>query len=105
MAINVGDVLSVYKKTGGIMDDAASTASLSPSAGGASFSDTLKGFVGQATSSLHAGENAATQSVAGTGNLASVVTAIDNAEIVLTEITSLRDKALAAYQTITSSAI
>ena len=74
-------------------------------AGGQSFGDMVKDFAGDAISSLHAGENAAIGSVSGKADLASIATAIDSAELVLTEITTIRDKAISAYQTITSSAI
>jgi flagellar hook-basal body complex protein FliE len=105
MAINVTDVMSVYKKTGGLIDDGGAGASDS-APGGGSFADTLKGFAGDALTSLQAGENAAKTSVSGVKtDLASVATAISKAEIVLDEITTVRDKVISAYQAITSSAI
>jgi len=104
MVVNVSDVLSVYKKTGGVIDQA--DASSTPTAGGgSSFGDMVKSFGGDVVSSLHQGEKAATSAVSGKADLASVVTAIDNAEVMLTEITTIRDKAISAYQTITGSAI
>jgi flagellar hook-basal body complex protein FliE len=104
MVLNVSDVLSVYKKTGGIIDSADS-ASTPAAGGGASFADTLKSFAGETISSLHEGEKAATTAVSGKADLASVVTAIDNAEVRLTEIVAIRDKVISAYQSITSGAI
>ncbi len=106
MVVNVADVLSVYKKTGGIIDDAgASTGGPSSSAGGGSFADALQSFAGDAVSSLKGGEKAAYSVATGKSDLASVVTAIDNAEVVLDEVTTIRDKVISAYQAITSSAI
>jgi flagellar hook-basal body complex protein FliE len=102
MVINVSDVTSLYKKTGGIIDDAG--ADSSPSGAG-SFADALKGFAGNAIDSLKEGEKAATSAATGKTDLASVVTAIDNAEVVLTEVTTIRDKVISAYQAITSGAI
>ncbi len=104
MVLNVGDIMSAYKKTGGTMDGAPDGASASAS-GGASFADTLKGFVGDAVSSLQAGENASDAAVSGKADMASVATAIDNAEVVLDEVIAIRDKVISAYQAITSSAI
>jgi flagellar hook-basal body complex protein FliE len=102
--MNVSDVLSVYKKTGGLMDDASSSAS-SSSSGGTSFADTLKNFAGNAINTMHDGEKASISAVSGKADLASVVTAIDNAELVLTEVTTIRDKVIAAYQSISTTAI
>jgi flagellar hook-basal body complex protein FliE len=106
MVLNVADVMSVYKKSGGIMDD-ADTASAASSSGGDNFGTMVKGFLGDAVSSLHEGEDKAVASATGTGktDLSTVVTAMDNAEVVLTEITTIRDKVISAYQTITGSAI
>ena len=107
MTVNVSDVLSIYKKTGGIIDDAGSAASpLSSSSGGASFGDVLKSFGTDAVSTLHAGEEAAMGQISGTKtDLAGVASAISKAEIVLDEITAVRDKVIAAYQSISSSQI
>ncbi|MDR3450022.1 MAG: flagellar hook-basal body complex protein FliE [Alphaproteobacteria bacterium] len=105
MVMNVADVLSVYKKSGGIIDDAGAAAGAPAGGGGASFADALKNFAGDSVSTLKEGEKAATQAATGKADLASVVTAIDNAEVVLDEIVTIRDKALAAYQTISTSQI
>jgi flagellar hook-basal body complex protein FliE len=104
MVVNIADVMSVYKKSGGIIDDADS-ASTPAASGGQSFGNMVKGFLGDGISSLHEGEKAATSAVSGKADLASVVTAMDNAEVSLTEITTIRDKVIAAYKDITSSAI
>ncbi len=103
MVMNVGDVLTAYKKTGGMIDTAG--ADSSPAAGGGDFASALKGFMGDTVDSLHQGETAATQAVSGKADLASVVSAIDNAEVMLDEVVAIRDKVIAAYQSITSSAI
>lgn len=105
MVVNVGDVLSVYKKTGGLIDDAGSSAAPASTGGGVSFADTLKNFTGDAIASLHEGEKASISAVSGKADMASVATAIDNAEVVLDEVVAIRDKVIAAYQAITSSAI
>ncbi len=104
MVLNVTGAVSAYKKSGGLLDSIGDAVG-SSSGGGESFGSMVKGFLGNAVSSLHEGEKAATSSVSGKADLASVVTAMDNAEVVLTEITAIRDKVISAYQTITSSAI
>jgi len=103
MVMNPIGAVSAYKKSGGLLDigEAATTAT----AGGQSFGNMVKDFLGDSVNSLHEGEKAATAAVTGKTDLASVVTAMDNAELVLMEITTLRDKVISAYQTITSSAI
>jgi flagellar hook-basal body complex protein FliE len=103
MVINPSDVLSVYKKTGGIIDDAGDTAS--PVGGGASFADTLKGFASDTVSTLKEGEQAAIDHATGKTDINSVVSSVNNAELVLEEVVALRDKVIAAYQAISSSAI
>ena len=102
MVINSLDATSAYSQVGSLLESGSSASS---SSGGQSFSDTLKNVATDTIKQLHEGEGAATQAVSGTGNLANVVTAIDNAELLLTQITALRDKAITAYQSITSSAI
>ncbi len=104
MAVNVSAVLSAYQKTGGVLDEAGAAAS-APATGGPSFADALKSFAGDAITSLHKGEAASISAATGKANLADVVTAIDNAEVVLDEVVAIRDKVISAYQTITSSAI
>jgi flagellar hook-basal body complex protein FliE len=105
MVLNVAGALSAYSKSGGLGDAAGGAAS--QSGGGSTFGDLVKTFSSDAIGDLKSGEQAATSSVTGIGkpDLASIATAIDKAEIVLTEITTIRDKAIAAYQTITGSAI
>ncbi len=106
MVMNALDAISAYKKSGGVADIAGSGggSTVSPS-GGQDFGKMVQDFLGDAVTSLHEGEKAATAAASGKVDLASVVTAIDNAEIVLTEITTIRDKVISAYQTITSGAI
>ena len=105
MVIDVGSVLSAYSKTGGIIDSAGDSASPVSTGGAGSFADALKSYAGDTVSSLQAGEKAATSAVSGKTDLASVVTAIDNAEVVLDEVVAIRDKVIAAYQSISSGAI
>ena len=106
MVMNVSDVLSVYKKSGGLLDD-ASGGSSAVTGGDGSFSDALKSFAGDSINTLHASEQAAMTSVTGnkSSDLAGIASAISKAEIMLTEVTTIRDKVISAYQAITSGAI
>jgi flagellar hook-basal body complex protein FliE len=104
--MNVSDVLSAYKKPAGIVDEADSLSAPSAAGGGQSFADALQNFAGDTIDTLKESEKAAMAHATGTkSDLASVVTSINNAEIVLEEVTAIRDKVIAAYQAITSGAI
>ncbi len=104
MVMNVGDVMSLYKKSGGLSELAGGAAPAAPTADG-SFGSMVKDFLGDSVSALREGEKSAASAASGKADLASVITAMNNAEIMLTEITAIRDKVINAYQTITSSAI
>lgn len=104
MVMSALNAVSAYKKSDGLFEGMESAAS-APASGGEEFGKMVKGFMNNAVSSLHEGEKAAAAAASGKADLASVVTAMDNAEIVLTEITAIRDKVINAYQTIVSSTI
>ncbi len=100
MVMNVADALSAYKQSGGMSGKGASEV-----ADGGSFSDVLKNFAGDAINSLETGEKAAASAAAGKADIASVVTAISDAELMLQTVVTIRDKVIAAYQDITKTAI
>jgi flagellar hook-basal body complex protein FliE len=105
MVMNPIEALSAYKKSSGLFD-VASDKGAAKAAGGQDFGAMVHGFMGDAVSALKEGEaQTSASSVSGKADLTSVVTAMDNAEVALTEITTIRDKVISAYQTITSSAI
>lgn len=104
MAMNPMDAISAYKSSGGLASMSGGSAAQA-AGGGESFVDALKNFAGDAVETVHAGEKAAMGAANGKVDMASVVTAISNAEIVLDEIVAIRDKAIAAYKDITSGAI
>ena len=104
MVLNIADALSAYRQGGGTAINAPSAAG--GEASGSSFADTLKGFVGDTVNSLQEGEKAATSAATGKGtDLASIVTAIGKAELMLTTVVTIRDKVIAAYQDISKTAI
>ena len=98
MVMNIADALAAYKQGGGLMGQNASVGGASD---GGNFSDVLKGFAGDAMKSLESGEKAATSAASGKGNIANVVTAISDAELMLQTVVTIRDKVIQAYQTIT----
>lgn len=103
MVMNIADALSAYKQSGKNADKAGSVADAI--GGGESFSDTLKNFTGDAVKSLQEGEKAATAAATGKADIASVVLAVSNAEMMLQTVVTIRDKVIAAYQDITKTAI
>ena len=103
MVMNVGNALAAYRQTmGGAM---AGEKTKAAEAGGSSFEDMLKGFVGDAVKSLKEGEQAAAAGAAGKANLQEVVIAVSNAEVMMQTVTAVRDKVIGAYQDIIRTAI
>jgi flagellar hook-basal body complex protein FliE len=100
--MNIADALAAYKQTGG---SPAKAGSVADTGSGASFSDTLKDFAGDAVKSLEEGEKASIAGATGKADIASVVTAINNAELMLQTVVTIRDKVIAAYQDISKTQI
>ena len=67
---------------------------------GSSFSDFLSGAVQDSISTIRQGEQAATAQVQGKANLVDVVQSVNAAEITLDTVVAVRDKVVAAYQSI-----
>ena len=72
---------------------------------GSSFSDFLSGAIKDSVSTIRQGEQAATAQVQGKGNLVDVVQQVNNAELTLDTVVAVRDKVVAAYQSIMNMAI
>ena len=102
MVLNIADALSAYRQSGG---SAASATSAVSETGGGSFADTLKGFVGDTVGALQEGEKAAAAGATGKADLASIVTAISKAELMLQTVVTIRDKVIAAYQDISKTQV
>ncbi|HET7083799.1 MAG TPA: flagellar hook-basal body complex protein FliE [Rhizomicrobium sp.] len=67
---------------------------------GANFSDFLSGAIKDSISNIRQGEHAATQQIEGKANLVDVVQSVNAAEITLDTVVAVRDKVVAAYQSI-----
>ena len=104
MVLNIASALAAYRQNGGGAGITDTSASAQTSAGG-TFADTLKGFVGDAVKTLEDGEKAAAAGASGKADIASVVTAINSAEMMLQTVVTIRDKVIAAYQDITKTSI
>ncbi|HUY68659.1 MAG TPA: flagellar hook-basal body complex protein FliE [Alphaproteobacteria bacterium] len=103
MVTNIAGVLSAYRQSGNPGGDLAGAADSSGKGG--SFADALKNFGTDAVDAIKAGEQAAAAGASGKANLASVVTAMDNADMMLQTVVAIRDKVIAAYQSIVQTAI
>src|SRR3954465_9602969 len=67
---------------------------------GGSFGDFLTGAIKDSISTIRQGESAATQQVQGKANLVDVVQSVNAAELTLDTVVAVRDKVVAAYQSI-----
>jgi flagellar hook-basal body complex protein FliE len=76
---------------------AAATGAAAPAS---SFSDFLSGAMNNAVGTMKAGEQIATQQVAGQADIVDVVNAVNSAELTLDTVVAVRDKVIAAYQNI-----
>src|ERR1700744_5290037 len=103
MVMNIADALSAYRQQGG--GSLAKAAGGSSDEGSGSFADALKGFANDAVGALKEGEKAATAGATGKADLASVVTAINNAELMLQTVVAIRDKVISAYQSIVQTQV
>jgi flagellar hook-basal body complex protein FliE len=87
---------------GGASSAASSAATAAP---GANFSDFLSGAVKDSIASISQGEQAASQQVSGKANIVDVVNSVNAAELTLDTVVAVRDKVVAAYQSIMSMPI
>lgn len=77
-----------------------------PAAGGASatgapnFGDFLSNAVKDATQTMQQGEQMAAKQAAGKADIVDVVSAVNSAELTLDTVVAVRDKVIAAYQSI-----
>jgi flagellar hook-basal body complex protein FliE len=78
----------------------AASAGAAPAANGGSFADFLSGAVKDSISTIKQGETMATKQAAGQANIVDVVNSVNAAELTLDTVVAVRDKVVAAYQSI-----
>ena len=79
----------------------AQTPSITPAnLPGGNFSDFLSGAIKDSINTMHQGEKAATDQVQGKANIVDVVQSVNAAELTLDTVVAVRDKVVAAYQSI-----
>jgi flagellar hook-basal body complex protein FliE len=91
---------AAYRAAAQMSTTAASSAVTPASVPGGNFSDFLSGAVKDSINTIRQGEQAATAQVQGKANLVDVVQSVNAAEITLDSVVALRDKVVAAYQSI-----
>ena len=79
---------------------AGTPAASSGAASGANFGDFLSGALKDAVGTMKSGEQAASQQIAGKGDIVNVVNAVNQAELTLDTVVAVRDKVITAYQSI-----
>ena len=93
---------AAYQSIANMAGASASTATTAPASG---FSDFLSGAIKDSISSIAQGEQAATSQVTGKANIVDVVNSVNSAELTLDTVVAVRDKVVAAYQSIMSMPI
>jgi flagellar hook-basal body complex protein FliE len=91
---------AAYRATAQIGTTAAPSAITPAELPGSSFSDFLSGAIKDSIGTIRQGEQAATAQVKGQANLVDVVQSVNAAELTLDTVVAVRDKVVAAYQSI-----
>jgi flagellar hook-basal body complex protein FliE len=94
---------AAYQAMSKIGAEATATPGITPAdlpSSGPNFGDFHSEAIKDSTSTLKAGEQAATSGIAGKSNIVDVVNAVNSAEITLDTVVAVRDKVVAAYQSI-----
>jgi flagellar hook-basal body complex protein FliE len=101
MAVLPAAAAAAYQSVAKMGSSAASTPGLSPTGGvGGGFGEFLSDALKDSISTMKHGEKMATQQIAGKANIVDVVNAVNQAEITLDTVVAVRDKVVAAYQSI-----
>jgi flagellar hook-basal body complex protein FliE len=100
MTIAPAAATAAYQALAKLGSTAASTATGAGSAAPANFGDFLSGAIKDATGTIKQGEAMAAKQVTGKASIVDVVSAVNSAELTLDTVVAVRDKVIAAYQSI-----
>ena len=102
MAVLPAAAAAAYQSVARMGTTAASTPAIVPAdvSGTGSFSDFLTDAVKSSVSTIKQGEQMAAKQVAGQADIVDVVNSVNAAEITLDTVVAVRDKVVAAYQSI-----
>jgi flagellar hook-basal body complex protein FliE len=98
MAIAPAAASAAYQSIAKMGVTAAPTAGAG--AAGSNFGDFLSNAVKDATQTMQQGEQMATKQASGKADIVDVVNAVNSAELTLDTVVAVRDKVIAAYQSI-----
>ena len=92
---------AAYRAAAQIATPQAASAAIAPAnVPGGNFSDFLSGAIKDSINTMRQGEHSASQQVQGKANLVDVVQSVNAAELTLDTVVAVRDKVVAAYQSI-----
>jgi flagellar hook-basal body complex protein FliE len=92
---------AAYRAAAAITTPTATAGAAAPTnIGAGSFSDFLSGAVKDSIGTIRQGEQAAQAQATGSGNIVDVVNSVNQAELTLDTVVAVRDKVVAAYQSI-----
>jgi flagellar hook-basal body complex protein FliE len=100
MTIAPSAATAAYQALAKLGESTASTARGPNATSASGFGDFLSSAMKDAAGTIQHGEQMATQQVAGKGNIVDVVQAVNSAELTLDTVVAVRDKVIAAYQSI-----
>ncbi len=99
MTIAPSAATAAYQALSKLGESAASSGAANAT-GSTGFGDFLSSAMKSAAGTIQNGEQMATQQVAGKGDIVDVVQAVNSAELTLDTVVAVRDKVIAAYQSI-----
>jgi flagellar hook-basal body complex protein FliE len=100
MTIAPAAAAAAYQALANIGTSASSAATAQSAGAASSFSDFLSGAMQNAVGTMKSGEQMAANQVAGKADIVDVVNAVNSAELTLDTVVAVRDKVIAAYQSI-----
>lgn len=100
MAVLPAAAAAAYQSVSRMGTSAASSAAATPETAAGGFGSFLSDAMKDAVSTMKQGEKMAGASLAGKADIVDVVNAVNQAEITLDTVVAVRDKVVAAYQSI-----
>ena len=100
MAIAPSAATAAYQAIAKIGTETSAGAANAGATPGASFTDFLSGAVHDAVGTMKTGEQMAANQLTGQADVVDVVNAVNAAELTLDTVVAVRDKVIAAYQSI-----
>jgi flagellar hook-basal body complex protein FliE len=100
MAIGPAAAAAAYQAISNIGASAPAATATQAAGAASSFTDFLSGAMQNAVGTMKTGEQMAANQAAGKADIVDVVNAVNSAELTLDTVVAVRDKVIAAYQSI-----